>query len=127
MAFKSIDYNQGMIKKGDEHYLVSRWNVKISWEDGSVTWEPLDIIVKSDPVTCAIYGDENGLLNEFGWKRFAHLARRKKKLLCMVHQAKLQSFCCPLVYKFRVQVPRNHEQAMELDRINGNTFWKDAE
>ena len=25
------------------------------------------------------------------------------------------------------QVPRNHEQAMELDRQNGNTKWRDAE
>ena len=122
-----IDDHQGPIKKGDENYLGSRWNVKISWEDGSVTWELLDIIAKSpDPVTCAIYGDQNGLLDEFGWKCFARLARRKKKLLRMVHQAKLQSFRCRPVYKFRVQVPRNHKQTMELDRINGNTFWKDA-
>ena len=25
------------------------------------------------------------------------------------------------------QVPRNHAEAMELDRANGNTMWKDAE
>ena len=28
---------------------------------------------------------------------------------------------------YGVQVPRNHTEAMELDRINGNTMWKDAE
>jgi hypothetical protein len=26
-----------------------------------------------------------------------------------------------------VLVPRNHAQAMELDRVNGNTKWQDAE
>ena len=78
-------------------------------------------------MTCAIYGDENDLLALDGWKRFAQLARRKKKLLRMAHQTKLQSFRLRPVYKFGVQLPRNHEHAMELDRINGNTFWRDAE
>ena len=45
----------------------------------------------------------------------------------MAHQTKLQSFRLRPVYKFGVQIPRNHEHAMELDRINGNTFWRDAE
>jgi Tfp pilus assembly major pilin PilA len=29
--------------------------------------------------------------------------------------------------EFGVLVPRNHAQAMELDRVNGNTKWQDAE
>jgi len=31
------------------------------------------------------------------------------------------------VYMFGYEVPRNHSQAMELDRKNGNTKWADSE
>ena len=40
---------------------------KIEWEDAEVTtWEPLTIIAKCNPVTCAVYAKENGLLNDTG-------------------------------------------------------------
>ena len=90
--FRSIDDHEGPLKQSDPKYNRSQWNVKITWEDGSTTWEPLSIIAKSDPVTCAIYADENNLLNKDGWKHFTKLARRKKKLLQLARQAKLQSF-----------------------------------
>ena len=45
----------------------------------------------------------------------------------MANQAKLQSFRTRKVYKFGYIVPRNHEQAMQLDEENGNTKWVDAE
>ena len=31
------------------------------------------------------------------------------------------------VYKFGVLVPRNHQQAMEIDLKNGNSLWREAE
>ena len=31
------------------------------------------------------------------------------------------------MYKFGVQVPQSHEQAMALDKANGNRLWRDAE
>ena len=45
----------------------------------------------------------------------------------MINQAKLQSFRQRQIYKFGVHVPRDHKQAMELDRTNGNKMWKEAE
>ena len=61
----------------------------IEWETGEVTSEPLAIIGKDDPVTCAIYARENDLLEESGWKQFKRLAQRQKKLFRMANQAKL--------------------------------------
>ena len=108
-------------------YKGSQWNVQISWENGETTWEPLSIIAKSDPVTCALYAKENKLLDQPGWVRFRRLANRKKKLLRLTHQAQLQSFRMRPIFKFGIQVPRNHEQAMMLDEQNGNSLWKEAE
>jgi hypothetical protein len=73
------------------------------------------------------FGKECGLLELDGWKQFAHLARRQTKLLRLANQAKLQSFRCQPTFKFGIQVPRNHDQAMEIDRMNGNRLWRDAE
>ena len=56
-------------------------------------------------------------------------AKNSKMLLRMIKQAKLKSFRTTPVYKNGHKVPRNHQQAqaMDLDRINGNTKWVDAE
>ena len=40
------------------------------WENGEVTYEPLNVIAADDPVTCAIYARENKLLNQDGWRHF---------------------------------------------------------
>jgi hypothetical protein len=53
---------------------------------------PLSIIAVDDPVTCAIYARENGLLDQPGWKRFKHIAKNEKKFTHTVNQAKLKSF-----------------------------------
>ena len=125
--FKSIDAHRGPLKPQDPDYRGSAWNLQISCENGEVTWEPLNIIAKSDPMSCAIYAKDNNLLGIPGWKRFARLARRQKKLLRLANQAKLQSYHLAPMYNFGVQVPRNHDQAMELDRRNGNNLWHEAE
>ena len=42
-------------------------------------------------------------------------------------QEKLKSFRHSPKYMFGVRVPYGHEEAMELDKANGNTKWRDAE
>ena len=51
----------------------------------------------------------------------------RRKLLHIANQAKLHSFCTTPIYMFRVLVPRNHDQAMDLDAKNGNNLWLEAE
>ena len=92
-----------------------------------MTFEPLDLMAKEDPVTCAIYAKDNGLLNKPGWKRFKRIAKRQKKLLRLANQAKLKSFRTKKVYKFGVEIPRHHNDAVRLDKANRNTLWADAE
>jgi len=87
----------------------------------------LSIISKSDPVTIAIFAKENNLLEFDGWKKFARLANRQKKLLRMANQAKLQSFCTAPTYHFGILIPRNHKHAMELDQLHGNNLWRESE
>jgi hypothetical protein len=101
--------------------------VLVEWETGETTYESLDLIASDDPVTCAEYAREKNLLDLPGWKRFRRLAKSEKKLKRMINQAKLKNYRRDPFWKFGVLVPRNHAQAMELDRANGNTKWQDAE
>jgi hypothetical protein len=98
----------------------------IEWENGEITKEPLKIIAADDPVSCAIYARENGLLDKPWWKRFKHIAKREKKFTCMVNQAKLRSYNTAPRYKYGFEVPRTHEEALNLDKRNGNTKLADA-
>ena len=98
----------------------------VKWQNGEVTTEPLSIVAKDNPVLCAIYGRDHGLLDSPGWQRFRTLARRQKKLLRMVNQAKLRSYRTAPKYQYGHEVPRNYQHAIELDKKNGNDKWKEC-
>jgi len=124
--FRRITAHEGPLKPSDPSYKGSQYNVMIEWENGEVTSEPLTIIAADDPVTCAIYARENNLLDLDGWRRFKGIAKRDKKLLRMVNQAKLRSYRTAPRYKYGYEVPRDYNHAVELDKRNGNTKWQDS-
>ena len=124
--FKRIAGHQGPLKKGDPGYDGSKFNVLVEWETGESTYEPLDVIAADDPITCAIYAKEKGLLDEPSWRRFKSIAKRESQLLCMMNQAKFRSFRRSPKYKFGYQVPNNHAEAMLLDKKNHHSKWADA-
>ena len=88
--FRGITAHQGPLNTTDKDYKGSKNNVLVEWETGETTYEPLDIIAQDDPVTCATYAKENGLLNTPGWKRFKKLAKRNKVLQRAINQSKLK-------------------------------------
>ena len=124
--FKDITAHQGPMNRNHPDYKGSSYNIRVEWENGEITYEPLDIIAKDDPVSCAMYAKKNNLLNEPGWKRFKGIAKNEKKLLRMANQAKLRSYRTTPKYKFGFIVPRDYKQAMDLDKKNGNTKFKDC-
>ena len=124
--FRKITSHEGPLTHRHPNWKGSKFNVMIEWETGEITSEPLAIIAKDDPVTCALYARDNNLLEEPGWRQFKRLAKRHKKLLRMVNQAKLKSYRHGPKYKYGYEVPRNYDHAVELDRAAGNTKWQDA-
>ena len=49
----------------------------VEWETGESDYEPLDVIAADDPITCAIYAKEKGLLDEPGWRRLKLITKRE--------------------------------------------------
>ena len=55
------------------------------------------------------------------------LAKTQQRVIRLANQAKLHSFQHKPIFMCGFQVPRNHQQALELDHANGNTKWRDSE
>lgn len=125
--FRDITAHQGPLTEGHKSYKGSSWNVLVEWETGETTYEPLNMIAKDDPVTCAAYAKRNGLLDTPGWKRFKQLAKREKVIRRMINQTQRQQKRYAPKYKFGVEIPRNHKHAMELQAKYGHRKWSEAE
>jgi hypothetical protein len=124
--FKHIVGHKGPFRTSDPEYKGSRYNVLVEWENVEITSEPLNIFGKDDPVTCAVYACEHGLLEEEGWKRYKGIAKREKKMLCMVNQSRIMVTRNAPRYKFDYCIPCNYDEAMQFDLKNGNTLWREA-
>ena len=124
--FRQITGHAGPLSKRDKNYKGSPYNVLVEWETGETTYEPLHVIAQDDPVTCAIYAKNNGLLDTPGWKRFKQMAKRDKRMLREINQSKLRQVRRSVKYKFGYQVPRDYHEALELDKLHGNTKWQDC-
>jgi hypothetical protein len=51
--FRHINGHQGPLRPSDADYKGSTYNVLVEWESGEITYAPLDMIGKDNPVTCA--------------------------------------------------------------------------
>ena len=76
-TYSGIINHQGPIKKNDQKYKGSSYNVLVDWDDHTQMWEPINIMSKQDPITLARYAHDNGLLNKPGWKFLRHTAKHQ--------------------------------------------------
>jgi len=101
--------------------------VHVLWDNGEKTWEPLLTIAKDDPITCAHYASEHGLLDRPGWKRLKKYRQLNKRYVRAFRSAQVHAASRgDTRFKFGVQVPMTVQQAYDLDKENGNTLWNDA-
>jgi hypothetical protein len=90
--FRRINDHQGPLRTSDADYKCSTYNNFVECESWEKTYEPIDMIGKDDPVTCAEYAHWMSLLSTPVWKRFRHIYKNPKKVERMVNQAKLRSY-----------------------------------
>ena len=96
------------------------------WEDGSHTYEPLSQLKADDLVTVTMYAKQNGLIDEPGFKSLRRIANQEKKMLRMLNQRKLCSYCRAPIYEYGFRVPRNTAEIEPIDKANNNRRWQDA-
>ena len=105
--------------------------ILIEWESGEVTLEPVYNIAVKDRWVVAEYARDNKLVEEWDeiWPtlNLRRYAKNAKKLWRMLNKVKQTSYKHAPVYMYGHRVPRNHDEAMELDRLNKNNKWAKSE
>ena len=124
--FRDIVAHQGPLESADPNHKGSKYNVMVEWESGEITYEPLALISKDDPITCAVYAKKHDLLDTTGWKHLKRYAKTSKRLIRAVKQSRIRQVRASARYQHGFQVPRDYNDAMRLDKENGNTHWQDA-
>ena len=124
--FRDVVAHQGPLESTDPNHKGSKYNVMVEWESGEVTYEPLTLISKDDPITCAVYAKKHDLLDTTGWKHLKRYAKTSKRLIRAVKQSRIRQVRASARYQHGFQVPKDYNDAMRLDKENGNTHWQDA-
>ena len=124
--FRDIVAHQVPLESTDPNHKGSKYNVMVEWESGEVTYEPLTLISKDDPITCAVYAKKHDLLDTTGWKDLKRYAKTSKRLIRAVKQSRIRQVRASARYQHGFQVPKDYNDAIRLDKENSNTHWQDA-
>ena len=103
--FRDIVAHQGPLESTDPNHKGSKYNVMVEWESGEVTYEPLTLISKDDPITCAVYAKKHDLLDTTGWKHLKRYAKTSKRLIRAVKQSRIRQVRASARYQHGFQVP----------------------
>ena len=114
ISLESIDPDQ----KG------SKYNVMVEWESGEVTYEPLTLISKDDPINCAVYAKKHDLLDTTGWNHPKRYAKISKRLIRAVKQSWIHQVRASARYQHGFQVPKDYNDAIRLDKENSMTEFR---
>ena len=123
--FKDILAHQGPLESTDPNHKGSKYNVMVEWEPGEVTYEPLTLISKEDPINCAVYTKKHDLLDTTGWNHPKRHAKISKRLIRAVKQSRIHQVRASARYQHGFQVPKDFNDAISLDKENSNTHWQD--
>ena len=123
--FRDIVAHQGPLESTDPNHKGSKYNVMVEWESGEFTYEPLTLISKDDPITCAVYAKKHDLLDTTGWKHLKRYAKTSKRLIRAVKQSRIRQVRASARYQHGFQVPKDYNDAIRLHNKNSNTHWQD--
>ena len=114
--FRDIVAHQGPLESTDPNHKGSKYNVMVEWESGEVTYEPLTLISKDDPITCAVYAKKHDLLDTTGWIHLKRYAKTSERLIRAVKEYRIHQVRASARYQHGFQVPKDYN----------NTHWQDA-
>ena len=115
-TYRALIGHKGPLKPTDPNWKGCKYNVLVDWETGEKTYEPLSVLAADEPMTCALYANENDLLHIDGWKMFRNLAKRDKTLTRAIMQSRIRQARRAQKYMFGYLIPRSYKEALELDR-----------
>ena len=110
-------------KSGTKRKVITTkgWQLHVQWENGERSWIALKDIKESNPIEVAKFAVDHGIDSEPAFAWWVKQALKKRNAFIgkasMRHNRNM---------KFGIKIPRTFEEAVALDRENGNSFWQDA-
>ena len=102
--------------------MTKGWELLVEWKDGSRIWVALKDMKESFPVQVSEYAVASRIAMEsaLAWWTPTVLRRRNRIV------AKIKSKYWVWTHKFGIRIPKSVEEAVKLDKANGDTLWWDA-
>jgi hypothetical protein len=98
------------------------WNLCVEWKDGTTSWERLSDLKEINPVEVAEYAAAKSLLEtpDFIW--WASHVLKKRSIIIVTVTKRYHN----RTHKFRIEVPKNWDDCVRLDKENENTILQYA-
>ena len=124
MSALSKDQATDRSRNGNVHHKKTTrgWYLQVKWKDDSTNWIPLSELKEANPIEVAEYAVSNQIAEEPAFVWWVHDVLRQRHRIIN----KVKSRYWKTTQKFGIELPKSVEDAYELDRKNGNTFWRDA-
>ncbi|MGH3053464.1 MAG: reverse transcriptase domain-containing protein, partial [Gaiellaceae bacterium] len=98
------------------------WLLEILWKDGTTTWETLSAMKESHMVQVARYAVNNHLETESAFSFWVpHVLSKQDRIIKTMQRRRLNNG-----YKYGIQIPKNVDHALKLDKQGANHYWRDA-
>ena len=98
------------------------WDLLIHWKDQSESWARLSDLKESHPVETAEFAKVRGTDDKPTFMWWTPYVLKK----CNAIIASIKHCIRKTMHKYGVEISNNVEHAMELDRTNDNTMWRDV-
>lgn len=96
--------------------------IEIEWNDGSTDWLSLAEVKQGYPLQLAEYAIANKIADSPQFRWWVPTVIRKRDRVIQKTKTKYWR----TTHKFGIRVPKSVDEAIEIDKANGNTLWQDA-
>jgi hypothetical protein len=98
------------------------WNLCVEWKDGTTSWECLADLKESNHVEVAEYDAAKTLLDNHAFVWWSpHILKKGRRTIADVTKSYHKH-----THKFGIEVPKNWDDCVRLDKESYNTLWQDA-
>lgn len=111
-------------KRGNKRLRMSTvgWKLLVQWKDGSESWIPLKDMKESHPVETAEFAKARNIDDEVAFAYWVpHTLKKRDAIISSV-----ACRCRKTSHKFGFEIPKDLQDAEQIDRENNNHLWREA-
>ena len=98
------------------------WKLLVKWKDQSESWVKLSELKESHPVEIVEFARSRRIDNESAHACWVPRMLKKRNAIISAMKTRLQK----TTHEYGIEIPTSVDHAMEVDRKNGYTIWRDA-